>query len=231
MRFDKNLRVPLLLSALWGVILVWQSIEHMRVKDYARKALLNRARDTSNTLGVVIRSRQFFGVITERRLESTLNGLVESEELKTVALLNSEGDVVVSVGEPREQTREMLQVGEHWEEDSVTVINLVDLGDPNSGDGRNPNPPILIPTSELDSRSREGRNRWSRGRSEKRNNKEKEESETGDLPEIKEEEGSRNKVSSARTGESRRRGRGRARFGRPPWMEEERYQELLKKQG
>ncbi len=239
MRFNKNLRVPFLLAALWGAILVWQSIEHFRVKEYARNALLNRARDTSNTLGIVIRSRQFFGVITERRLESTLNGLVESAELKTVALLNSEGDVVASVGEALEQSREMLQVGEHWKEDSVTVINLVDLGDPNSEGGRNSNPPILIPASELESISREGRNRWPRGRGERRTNMESSEANSppeveqgaDSLPEAEEGVASQNKVTPPKVQEARRRGRGRPRFGRPPWMEKDRYQELLKKQG
>ena len=46
---------------IWLVILGWQVIDHHRFKDNARTALLNRARDITNSLATVIRSMRRFG--------------------------------------------------------------------------------------------------------------------------------------------------------------------------
>src|SRR6187455_1286802 len=90
-----------LLIGAWALVVAWQIIEHQRVKDAARVALINRSRAITTTLGVVIRSqRRFGGIVSQERLESALGELVESGELLSVALLNASGDVVGSAGAP-----------------------------------------------------------------------------------------------------------------------------------
>ena len=86
------------LVALWAIILAWQIVEHNRVRRAAKVALINRAKDISATVGIVLRSQRH--VITKERLESALNSLVKPEELNAVAMLNASGGVVASAGAP-----------------------------------------------------------------------------------------------------------------------------------
>src|SRR5215212_9388972 len=87
-----------LLAAVWVLIIAWQVIEHNRVRQAARAELRNRAKDISNTVGLVLGSQRH--VITKERLESALSSLIKPEELKAVAMLNAAGDVVASAGTP-----------------------------------------------------------------------------------------------------------------------------------
>src|SRR5438093_2829797 len=89
-----------LLLAVWGMVLAWQIVEHDRVKTSARTALINRSRDITTTLGLVIRSQRRWGGIFPERIESALKELVKSDELSSVALLNASGEVVASAGGP-----------------------------------------------------------------------------------------------------------------------------------
>src|SRR4051794_24091882 len=77
----------LLIGAL-ALIAVWQTYEHERVRKSARAALLNRSRDITTTLGLVIRSQRRFGVVSQDRLESALKELVKSRELNANAPTN-----------------------------------------------------------------------------------------------------------------------------------------------
>ena len=77
-----------LLLGIWCVIVVWQVVEHGRIKEAARTALINRSRDITTTLEAVIQSqRRFGGLLFQERLESALKELVKSGELTSVALL------------------------------------------------------------------------------------------------------------------------------------------------
>lgn len=136
-----------LLLAAWGLIVVWQVFEHDRVKKSERTALLNRSRDITTTLGLVIRSqRRFGGIVTQERLESALNELVKSGELISVALLNVSGEVVASAGpRPPLEPGGLLQTGEHWDRDRVTLVNLVDLGATVPREGDSERPTIVVP--------------------------------------------------------------------------------------
>src|SRR2546426_10181169 len=69
-----------LLLAVWAVVVIWQVLEHDRVEKAARAALINRSRDITTTLGVVIRSQRFRGVVLQERLEPALKELVKSGE-------------------------------------------------------------------------------------------------------------------------------------------------------
>src|SRR5688500_1346579 len=136
----------LLLTAT-AAIIGWQSIEHSRVKEAARTALINRARDITTTLGVVIRSqRRFGGIVSQERIESALKDLVKTGELKSVLLLNAAGSVVASAGEAVEAAATSnIEDGAHWGERSVTLLNLVDLGTNVVQEGESGRPIIVLP--------------------------------------------------------------------------------------
>src|SRR5213593_2844227 len=118
------------LLAIWGTLMAWQFAEHTRVRKSARATLINRAKDISDTLGLVMRSqRRFGGVISKERMESALNELIRPGELTAIALLNAVGAVVASAGGPIDlQPKSVVRSGEYWEDRAVTLMNLVDLG-------------------------------------------------------------------------------------------------------
>ncbi|HOA60146.1 MAG: hypothetical protein KA191_04680 [Verrucomicrobia bacterium] len=117
------------LAAVWLVIVAWQAIEHKRVQRAARQTLIDRAKDISNTVGLVMRSQRRFGIISRERLESALSSLIRPGELNAVAVLNDLGDVVASAGSPIEfTTRDLDPSREYWADRTVTLMNLVDLG-------------------------------------------------------------------------------------------------------
>src|ERR1700693_3335167 len=76
-----------LLLAAWALVLGWQTAEHFRVEGAARAAVIDRAKDISTTLGIVLRSQRRFGVISKERLESALTELVRPGYLIGIALL------------------------------------------------------------------------------------------------------------------------------------------------
>jgi signal transduction histidine kinase len=134
-----------LLLAVWILVVAWQAAEHDRVKKAARTTLINRSRDITTTLGVVIRSQRFRGVVLQERLEPALKELVKSGELNAVALLSATGAVVASAGGPIDfETKGMLQNGEHWDYKNVTLVNLVDLGASERNEGETNRPPIVV---------------------------------------------------------------------------------------
>src|SRR2546422_3168885 len=97
----RNSLVYGLLVAVWVLVAGWQIEEHVRVRKSARAALINRAKDKSDTLALVMRSqRRFGGVISKERMEAALNELIRPGELNAIALLNADGEVVAAVGEP-----------------------------------------------------------------------------------------------------------------------------------
>ncbi len=233
------------LAALWILILVWQVIEHRRVRQVARIELGNRARDISTTLGLVIRSqRRFGGLISKERLESALNSLIKPGELDAIALLNASEQVVASAGTPIEpELRKLVPSSEYWGEDTVALMNPVDLGTnvattetrgativlpprgTMTGTNRPPWSPRGPPPPEPppDDPEREGRPHGP----EREHAGMASGSETNAV-------GSAARDNDGNDGPNRprrRRGDGRFPFGRPFWMSEADYQSLLKKQG
>ncbi|KPL10964.1 hypothetical protein AMJ85_05060, partial [candidate division BRC1 bacterium SM23_51] len=129
MRTTRTTTVCALLLIAWVIIGVWQLLEHKRAKESARQALVNRARDISYSVGAVIRSQGRFGMVRQPRLEAALEGLAKSNELLSVALLNAEGEVVASAGEPMDlDMNDLPERGDRWEKKTVTFVDLVDLG-------------------------------------------------------------------------------------------------------
>src|SRR5947208_10550882 len=110
------------LAAVWCLIAAWQTAEHVRVRKSARAALINRSRDITTTLGLVIRSQRWRGgVVQQERLESALKELVKSGELSSVALVNASGEIVASAGPIGDfEIKGLLQSYEHADPSRVS---------------------------------------------------------------------------------------------------------------
>jgi len=122
------------LLGVWLLVIGWQVEEHVRIKDAAKADLRNRSKEIANTLSAVIRAMRFRDAVLQDRLEPVLselvnehtNELVRSSELLSIALLNTAGDPVVSVGNPVNlQQKDLLQEGEHWGASSVTFVTAI----------------------------------------------------------------------------------------------------------
>jgi signal transduction histidine kinase len=147
-----------LLITGWALMLVWQMVEHDRVKRAAQTELRNRAKDISTTVGLVLSSQRH--VITKERLEFALNSLIKPHELMAVAMLNADGETVASAGAPIEsELKGLVPTGEHWGSRNYALMNLVALGTnvtPQADSGR---PPIVVPGRDLFNPNRSSTNR------------------------------------------------------------------------
>ena len=119
-----------LLAAVWVILVVWQSFEHARVVRAAERQLVDRAKVTTTTCGVLMRSRAF-GAISVGRAEAMLDRLVSaySNEVQSILLLNDARKTVAAAGAPTEppspdQLRDYVLWGDH----TVTVEVPVYLG-------------------------------------------------------------------------------------------------------
>jgi len=220
------------LLAVWVLILGWQVAEHERVRRVAKVALINRAKDISTTLGIVLRSQRRFGVISKDRLESALNELINRGEFKAVAMMNATGEVVASAGMVIDfEVKGLVPTGEHWGERTVTLMNLVDLGSTLASEFESTNPPIVLPPRDRSATNRPPpppRNEEERGRFEGER-----EPPPGPPPTmiLTNADGSTNSSPPPPRGRGRRGGDGRMPFGRPFWMSEEEYRTAIEKQG
>lgn len=217
----RNLVYALLVLA-WVLVLGWQIGEHLRVRQRTRAELINRTKDISSTVGPVLRSQSWFGVISKERLESALAGLVRPGELNAVALLNAAGDVVASAGTNTDlQPRGAVRPAELWEQDTVTLVNLVDLGTNVTRDLEGTNPPIVL-----------GRDAFPHPGDTNHppplrhfNPPPPATNAAGEIvprPERDDHEGDRRPP---------RGGNRRWRFGRPPWMSEDEFKSMIERQG
>jgi signal transduction histidine kinase len=140
----KNVAYLMLLS-IWLLMIAWQTTEHLRVRESAATALVNRARDVSASLSVVMRSQGRFGIVREARLEAALEELVHSTELWSVALLNASSDVALSAGKPMDlDLDDLVATQEHWSGDSATFVNLVALGPGTENSELSSQTPVIV---------------------------------------------------------------------------------------
>lgn len=226
---NRRTRIVLtLLLAAWTLLIAWQIVEHGRVEQVARNALINRAKDISTTLGLVMRSQRRFGVISEDRIESALRALIKPGDLDAIALLNNNGEVVASAGTPIAlNTRAFVRTGELWERASVALMNLIDLGTNVSSQAEEPRPTIVMPRPPEPppgSATNRPAPNWPPPPPpgpEPGNN-------LTNAP-----AGDTNAVADGprRRGGGPRHGPGERRPPRPFWMTEEEYQEAIQKQG
>ena len=228
-----------LLLGVWALVVAWQATEHVRFREESRAALVDRAKDISTTLGIVLRSqRRFGGVVSKERLEASLTELIRQEktELNGIALLNAAGDLMASAGTGDFQTRGVAGTTEHWDAQTATLVNPVDLGTNLTSDFEGTNPPIIL--SRQDITNRLATNRMSlpppRPPPDAAPGSQPAEHPTNLIsgPESPGGERPTPPVAAAVANPGRPRDGGfRPRFGRPRWMSEEDYQTLLQKQG
>ncbi len=221
-----------LLLGVWVLVVAWQLAEHLRVREEARAALVNRAKDISTTLGIVLRSqRRFGGVVSKERLEASLTELVRQEkaELDGIALLNAAGEMVASAGTGIDlQVRSAAGTTEKWNAQTVTLVNPVDLGTNLTNDIEGTILHIILSRQDFTNRfaatNRPG------------------EPSHGPPPGLAPGDNPTNFVTGSGeppppppdndTNRLRsREGGSRPRFGRPRWMSEEEYQTLREKMG
>jgi len=189
---------------------------------------MNRAKDISDTLGLVMRSqRRFGGVISKERLESTLHELVKPGQLTAIALLNAAGEVVASAGEQIDLQPRGLRSGEQWEKKRVTLVNVVDLGTNVVSDVPSTNLTIVLPRRE---RPPGDTNRPPPEMRERPPWMDTNRSSALEPRPSNVEQGDRPPPAEGRDRPPRNWRDGRA-FGRPPWMSEEDYKNLIVKQG
>ena len=123
----------------------WQVEEHLRFKRDAAQALINRGRDITSTLGVLVRSQRRFGIVSKERLQSGLQDLIRPGELESIAILSATGEIVANAGHPVEITPDMLAArGVYSRDGTVTIMNLMDLGSTTGEDGLRPRPAIVV---------------------------------------------------------------------------------------
>lgn len=212
---NRSVFVYVLLGAAWAIIAGWQAVEHLRVREAARSVLFNRARDITSTASLVIRSQRWRGVIFQQRLESALNELASLEALRSIACLNAHGEVVASAGVPiDENVYATVPQGERWDSRSLTLVVPVDLGDYGSGEGEGSRPTVVLPPPPDDgSPGRQPRPPRRPPNEEGATNAPNDHADGPPRP-------------SEPRGGRRRDGDG-PRFGRPPWMQEEEWKDLL----
>lgn len=250
-----------LLAVTLALFTAWQTFEHSRIRGSARTALLNRARDISNSVGVVIRSRGRFGFVPQPRIEAALDELTKSNELQAVAVLNAEGKVTASAGKTAALDIENLpESGERWGRETVTFVNLVDFGPAVDDEDEALPGPIIVPPREpepVPAARDDGVNddrRWTL-RSVEAGEPLNEEQQaalhtlmadpllddemmrglravkSGDALSEDQLAAIRSIARGQRSGQFRHGRGGRPPFGRPPWMKKEEYEELVRRQG
>lgn len=143
----RSLGVYVLLFAVALAVCAWQRQEHLRFERSAAQALINRGRDITSTLGVVVRAqRRYGGIVPKDRIESALHDLIRPGEVESIAILGATGETIASAGRPVVLTPEMLRArGVHRSEQTLTLMNLMDLGPPATSDEARPPAAIVVP--------------------------------------------------------------------------------------
>ncbi len=133
-----------ILVFIFIAIVLWQGAEHKRFVNSGKNAILYRAQDITNTIAVVVRSQRMFGFVIQPRLEAALKDLVNSKELISIILFNANGEIVCSAGEEIESDlTDITESGVIWDNETVTIVNPVDLGVDQSNEFYN-NPTVIV---------------------------------------------------------------------------------------
>ncbi len=234
----RNLAVYSALVGLGLGICAWQVEEHLRFNRAEAAALVNRGRDVTSTLGVVVRSQRRFGMVVSReRLQSALQDLVRPDELVGIAILGATGETIASAGQTAELTPEMLRArGIYWSNNELTIMNIMDLGTSSVPDGGATSATIVVSDGSLP-RNFRGRPRpppeSDSGRPSESNGAARDAVPAASTP-------SATSTASSTSGSNAPATpsvanptgpRGRPPFGRPSWMSEDEYESVIRKQG
>jgi signal transduction histidine kinase len=211
--------VYVILIGLGLAVCGWQAEEHMRFKRSEAQALVNRGRDITFTLGVLLRAqRRIYGsiVVSKERLEAALQDLVRPEELESISVLGASGGTIASAGARVELTPDMLaDGGPHWHDRTVTIMNLMDLSAATGDEGTRVRPRIVVADDERQARAL-GALRPGPGRR---------------LVDTPAAPPAKDAPTPANVAETPAPGSGRSVFGRPQGMSTEDYEALIQKQG
>ena len=133
-----------MLAAVWGGLIGWQAEEHLRNSKQLHDNLIERCRARSSTCARLMRATKFSrSVITRERLEAALSALVDTNEIRSIDLLNKSDELVASVGEPFElPPANEFQGGVYWGSGTAVLKYPIDLG-------TNMEPELVIPWEEL----------------------------------------------------------------------------------
>jgi len=203
----RSIRIYAILALIWILMGAWQILEHTRVRQRARMTLLDRAKDISTSIGVVLRSQFRFRFIAEDRLTDALEELVKSKELLGVALLNSVGTTVASAGESIQITPGQFPgKKDEWLRDSVIITNIVDIGITLRDGTTTRTVPIIMKRPERPPSS------------------------PSSPPPPEDRPTSLTRKMSQDWRHKRPRDRDHRRLRRPPWLSEEEYKDILEKQ-
>jgi signal transduction histidine kinase len=206
------------LATLCLCVTAWQIVEHQRLANASRQALVDRGRDITSTLGVVVKSQRRFGVVIQKdRLVGALQDLIRPGDLEHLSILSSAGESVASAGREVDYSKELLkEQGAHWQADSVTLLNLMDLGQNISEEHPGSRAPaaIVVPDERsaraLSSRRPPPQQSPSQPQTEAQANQKPK-----PQPEVAQAGGASAKAS----------------LGRPMWMSQQDYEAILQKQG
>ena len=161
-------------AALLGVTVAlcgWQWSEHRRFREAAGQSLINRGRDITSTLGIVIGSQRRFGLlVSKERIEASLQALASENKAKIISnprittVDNREAKIVVGqkiplivqdvAGNPVSQLQTVgiqLRVTPHLTAEKKIIMDLhpevSDLASGSTVQGG-----LIINTSEADTR-------------------------------------------------------------------------------
>jgi signal transduction histidine kinase len=193
-------------------VCAWQWGEHRRFEQAARQALINRGRDITTTLGIVVSSQRRFGnLVAKDRIESALQGLIHEGELESIAIVGATGETIASAGRPVELSPEMMGGrGVYWHDQALTLMNLMDLGPAGGTAEENALPAALVvSTPRMTKAFRTGSGR---GGAAARAD-------------------SRSTPADGGAGSAAAQASPRFPYSRPAWMDKEEYDALIKKQG
>jgi signal transduction histidine kinase len=95
----RRLRGYAILIVGWLLIQVWQYSDHQRFAETIRASLLNRVEGFSTMLAIQLRTSGRYAVADRRILTAILEELTGHSAIRAVALLDSDGEVVLASGD------------------------------------------------------------------------------------------------------------------------------------
>lgn len=142
----QKLGIPAALLGVAVSVCGWQWSEHRRFREAAAQSLINRGRDITSTLGIVVGSQRRFGLlISKERIEASLQALIQPGRLESIAILGATGEAIASAGRTVELTADMLRArGVFWRDQELILMNLTDLGGGMGGAEEKPLPAAVV---------------------------------------------------------------------------------------
>ena len=155
----------LLMTRRWTQLLVGLFLYGIAIAMMVRAAIGISPWDVL-AQGISLRTGILFGIVTnlvgffvlllwiplKERLGigTALNALLKPGDLNALALLNSAGEVVASVGTPIDfDTRNLIRTGEYWGRQTVSLMNLIDLGTNITSEVDGARPTIIVQPPEM----------------------------------------------------------------------------------